>query len=155
MAVLLAAAAGPSCGDAGPGPSPVPTPGMDSWFAFVVQCANCPGLANAEIDRSTLPHRARLHVGQAVSLRAAVRSPCEPSQPQLEVTRWIPGDPAVVRVEPSSPESATLTALAPGTSTVTVERRSSDGTLASKPLKDGAASAGCGPLPDVTFEVLP
>jgi hypothetical protein len=155
VAVVLGAVAAPSCGESEPGPTPLPTPGPDSWFAFVVQCAGCPGLTNAAIDRSTSPYRARLHVGQATSLRAAVRSPCEPPQLQLQVTRWIAGDPAVIRVEPSSPESAIVTALAPGTSAVTVERRSSDGTLAQKPLKDGAASAGCGVLPDVAFEVLP
>jgi hypothetical protein len=152
-AALLAAVVAASCGESRP--TPLPTPGPDSWYAFVVQCAGCPGLTNAAIDRSTLPHRARLHVGEATSLRAAVRSPCEPAQAQLQVTRWIAGNPAVIRVEPSSPESAIVTALAPGTSTVTVERRASDGTLAQKPLKDGASTAGCAALPDVAFEILP
>jgi hypothetical protein len=35
----------------------------NDWYAFVVQCTNCPGLTNAEIDRTTVPYRARLRVG--------------------------------------------------------------------------------------------
>lgn len=144
-----------SCSDSASRPTPQPTPERDGWYAFVVQCANCPGLANAEIDRTAVPARARLHVGELTSLRAAIRSSCEPPQSQVEIARWIVGDARVVKVEPSGPESAIVTALAPGRSAVTVERRHGDGTLSQKSLKDGQSSAGCGLLPDIVFEIIP
>jgi hypothetical protein len=150
----MAAAMAASCGDSASDPTPQPTPSPETWYAFVVQCANCPGLTNAEIDRSNVPYRALLRVGQATSLRAAVREPCEPAQVQLDVTRWVVGNPQVIQVEPSSSESAIVRALAPGTSTITVERRYADGALARRSVKD-ASGSGCAALPDVVFEILP
>jgi hypothetical protein len=144
-----------SCGDSSSEPTPQPTPGQDGWYAFVVQCANCPGLTDADIDRSAVPYRARLRVGQLTSLRATARFGCEPAQAQLLITRWIVGDPRVIEVEASSTESAIVTALSPGTSTIIVERRYADGTLSQKSLKDGQSSSGCGIMPDIVFEIIP
>jgi hypothetical protein len=146
-----------SCGDSAsePTPQPTPTPVQDNWYTFVVQCSNCPGLTNAEIDRSTVPYRARLRVGQLTSLRSVVRYSCEPPVTQIYVTRWIVGNPQVIKAEASSTESAIVTALSPGTSSITVERRYSDGTLSQKGLKDGQNNSGCGPLPDIVFEIVP
>jgi hypothetical protein len=112
-------------------------------------------LTNAEIDRSTVPYRARLRVGQLTSLRATVRFSCEPPVTQVDVTRWIVGTPQVIKVEASSTESAIVTALSPGTSTITVERRYADGTLSQKGLKDGQNNSGCGLMPDIVFEIVP
>jgi hypothetical protein len=120
-----------------------------------VQCTNCSGLTNAEIDRTVTPHRARLRVGQLTSLRAVVRDPCEPGQTRLEITRWIVNSPSVIKVEPSSTESVIVTALAPGISPITVERRHADGTLSQKSLKDAVSTSGCGVLPDIVFEIIP
>lgn len=150
-AVLLA-----SCGDSASEPTrqPTPAPAQDNWYTFVVQCTNCPGLTNTEIDRSTVPYRARLRVGQLTSLRAVVRFSCEPAQIQLDITRWVAGNPQVVKVEPSGTESAIVTALSPGISTITVERRYTDGTLSQKSLKDSQNNSGCGLLPDIVFEII-
>jgi len=146
-----------SCGDSAsePTPQPTPTPVQDNWYSFVVQCTNCPGLTNAEIDRSTVLYRARLRVGQLTSLRAVGRFSCEPAQTQLDITRWMVGNPQVIKVEPSSSESAIVTALSPGISTITVERRYTDGTLSQKSLKDSQNSSGCGVMPDIVFEIIP
>jgi Pilus formation protein N terminal region len=149
-ALLLA-----SCGDSGSSPTPQPTPAQDTWYAFIVQCGNCPGLTNAEIDRSSVPYRARLRVGQLTSLRAVVRFSCEAAQVQLDIPRWIVGNPQVIEVEPSSTESAIVTALSPGISTITVERRYSDGTLSQKSLKDPANNSGCDLMPDIVLEITP
>jgi hypothetical protein len=156
-AAVLAAMLLTSCGDSAsePTPQPTPTPAQDNWYAFVVQCNNCSGLTNAEIDRSTVPYRARLRVGQLTSLRAAVRSACEPPVTQVDVARWIVAAPQVIKVEASSTESAIVTALSPGTSTITIERRYADGTLSQKSLKDGQNNAGCGAMPDIVFEIVP
>jgi hypothetical protein len=70
-------------------------------------------------------------------------------------TRWIVGDPQVVRVEASSTESAIVTALSPGISRITGERRYADGTLSQKNLKDSANNSGCGLMPDIVFEIVP
>ena len=146
-----------SCGDSASKPTPQPTPTLaqDNWYTFVVQCSNCPGLTNAEIDRSTVPHRARLHVGELTSLRAVGRLSCEPAQTQLDITRWIVGDPQVIKVEASSTESAIVTALSPGISRITGERRYTDGTLSQKSVKDSQNNSGCGLMPDIVFEIVP
>lgn len=146
-----------SCGDSAsePTPQPTPAPARDSWYAFVVQCVNCSGLTNAEIDRASVPHRARLRVGQLTSLRATARLSCESAQVQLDIRSWIVGNPLVIKVEPSSTESAIVTALSPGTSTITLERRYTDGTLSQKSLKDAQDSLGCGLMPDIVFEIIP
>jgi hypothetical protein len=146
-----------SCGDSSsePTPQPTPTPAQDNWYTFVVQCTNCSGLTNAEIDRSTVPYRARLRVGQLTSLRATVRLDCEPAQTQLSIARWIVGSPQVIKVEASSTESAIVTALTAGTSAITVERQYTDGTLSQKSLKDAQNNSGCGVMPDIIFEIIP
>jgi len=155
--VILSGAVAAGCGESSSQPTPQPssTPAQDKWFTFVVQCANCPGLTNAEIDRSVVPVRARLRVGQRTSLRAVVRDPCEPGQVQLDVVRWVAGNSSVVKVEPSATDSAIVTALGPGSSSITVERRYADGTLGQNGLKDAQSTSGCGLLPDVVFEVTP
>lgn len=151
-AVVLESCAGSA---SAPTPQATPTPPQDNWYAFVVQCSNCPGLSNATIDRTSVPYRARLRVGQLTSLRAAARPACEPAQAQLDITRWVAGSPQVIRVEPSSTESAIVTALSPGISTITVERRYPDGSLSPKSLKDSQSSSGCGVMPDIVLEIVP
>ena len=151
--VALLVACGRSASE--PTPQPSPTPGPDSWYAAVVQCSNCPGLTNPQIDRTVTPRRARLSVGQLTSLRAAIREGCEPPQPALQVARWSVSDPLVIRVEPSSSESAIATALAPGIASITVERRLADGRLIQAGLKDAQLTSGCAPLPDLVFEIVP
>jgi hypothetical protein len=148
-----------ACGDSTSEPTPrtTPTPAQDNWFAFVGQCSNCPGLTNAVIDRSSVPYRARLRVGQRSSLRAAVRFSCEPEQVPLDVTRWIVGNPQAITVQPSSTESAIVTAVAPGISTIhgraPIRRRHAESDQ--KSLKDGQDTSGCGLLPDLVFEIVP
>jgi hypothetical protein len=149
--MLAAAAAGPSCG----GSTTEPTEARDDWFAFVVQCSNCSGLTNPEIDRSRIPYRARLRVGQRAALRAAGRPSCEVGEPQLDIVRWTSDDPQVIRVEASSSESAIVTAVSAGTAGVTAERRYPGGTPSRKSLKEASASGGCALLPDLVFEIIP
>jgi hypothetical protein len=151
VVAVAAASAVQSCG----GSTTEPTPERDDWYAFVVQCSNCPGLTNPEIDRSRVPYRARLRVGQRTSLRATSRDSCEPAAPQLDVVRWDAANPQVVRIEASSAESAIVTALAPGTATVVVERRYPGGTLSRKNLKEASSAAGCAVMPDLVFEIVP
>jgi hypothetical protein len=121
----------------------------------VVQCSNCPGLTNAEIDRSSVPYRARLRVGQQTSLRATSRASCEPGEAQLDVVRWDVDNPQVIRIEASSAESAIVTALVPGTAAVIVERRYPGGALSRKNLKEASSSEGCAVMPDLVFEIVP
>jgi hypothetical protein len=154
-AVAVSAIVVASCGGSASEPTPQPTPAQDNWYSFVVQCGNCPGLTNAEIDRSTVPYRARLRVGQLTSLRAVGRLLCEPAQSQLDITRWMVANPQAIKVEPSSTESAIVTALSPGISTITVERRHADGSLSQKSLKDAQSTSGCGLMPDIVFEIIP
>jgi hypothetical protein len=156
-ALIVSAGLSAACGTSSsePTPQPTPTPARDNWFTFVVQCTNCSGLTNAEIDRTVTPYRAKLRVGQRTSLRAVVRDQCEPGQTRLEITRWIVNNPSVIKVEPSSTESAIVTALSPGISPITVERRHADGTLSQKSLKDAKSTSGCGVLPDIVFEIIP
>jgi hypothetical protein len=152
---VVAAALLAACSDSGSMPTPQPTPVEDSWFAFVVQCSGCPGLTNAEIDRTVTPHRARLRVGQQTSLRAASRDGCEAPQATLQITRWAPSAPSVLRVEPSSSESAIVTALAPGTSSISVERQLPTGGRSERGLRDAQTTAGCVRLPELVFEIVP
>lgn len=121
-------------------------------------CANCPGLTNVDIDRSVMPHRARLAVGRLTSLRAAVIDGCGGSQATLDIVRWTVSDPSVISVEPTSSESATITALTPGAVSVTADRRLPDGTLSRLRLRDGFAPLPptlCSSLPALLFEVVP
>jgi hypothetical protein len=140
------------------GPAPEPSPRQEGAYVFTVMCANCPGLTNVDIDRSVMPHRARLAVGRFTSLRAAAIQGCRDSQATLEIVRWAVSDPSVLRVEPTSSESATVTALAPGVVSVTAERRLPDGTLSRLRLRDGFAPLPptlCSSLPALLFEVVP
>jgi len=144
-----------SCGASGSEPTPPPTPTaeQDTWYSFVVQCGDCPGLTNAQIDRTATPYRAKLRVGQATSLRATIRATCEALEAEPRVVRWVASDPTVIRVEPSSTESAIVTALAPGTSAITVERQLPSGAVVQMQVKDPGSASSCGPLPDVVFEI--
>lgn len=139
-------------------PAPEPTPPQEAAYVFTVMCANCPGLTNVEIDRSVMPHRARLAVGRLTSLRAAAIDGCRDSQAALDIARWTVSDPSVIRVEPTSPESAKVTALAPGVVSVTADRRLPDGTLSRLRLRDGFAPLPptlCSSLPGLLVEVVP
>jgi hypothetical protein len=121
-------------------------------------CANCAGLTNVDIDRSVLPHRARLAVGRSTSLRAAPIDGCRESQATLDIVRWAVSDPSVLSVEPTSSESATVRALTPGMVGVTADRRLPDGTLIRLRLRDGFAPLPptvCSSLPALLFEVVP
>jgi|RhiMetdeSRZDD1v2_1073273.scaffolds.fasta_scaffold575529_2 hypothetical protein len=155
LSLIASAALAASCSESASVPTPQPTPVQDGWYTFVVQCSDCPGLTNAEIDRTVTPHRARLHVGKLTSLRAAVRDGCEAPQGTLQITRWVPSDPSVIKVEPSSSESAIVTALAPGVSSITVERQLPTGGLSQRGLRDVQTTSGCGLLPEIVFEILP
>lgn len=155
LAAVVLAGALASCGDSGSGPTPAPSGSQASWYLFAVQCSNCPGLSNVEIDRATTPHRARLRVGQLTSLRAAARDGCVSPEPALRIVRWRASNPEVIRVEPSSSESAIVTALASGSSRVTAERRLASGALSQASLQDAVATVGCSPLPELVFEVIP
>jgi hypothetical protein len=155
LAAALSSVVLAACGDSGSTPTPQPTPVEDSWFTFVVQCSGCPGLTNAAIDRTVTPHRARLRVGQLTSLRAASRDGCEAGQNALQITRWVPGDPSVLKVEPSGSDSAIVTALAPGLSSVTVERQLPSGGRSERGLRDAQTTSGCGLLPELVFEIVP
>ncbi len=156
-ALIVSAGLSAACGTSSsePTPQPTPTPAQDNWYSFVVQCTNCSGLTNAEIDRTVTPYRARLRVGQLTSLRAVVRDQCEPGPTRLEITRWIANNPSVIKLEPSSTESVIVTALSPGISPITVERRHADGSLSQKSLKDAESTSVCGVLPEIVFEIIP
>jgi hypothetical protein len=139
-------------------PAPEPTPRQEGAYVFTVMCANCPGLTNVDIDRSVVPHRARLAVGRLTSLRAAVIDGCFGSQVKLDIVRWTVSDPSVMRVEPTSSESVTVTALTPGVVSVTADRRLPDGTLSRLRLRDGFAPLPptlCSSLPALLIEVVP
>jgi hypothetical protein len=147
------------CGSDPPGgPAPQPSPRQEDAYVFTVMCANCPGLTNVEIDRAVVPHRARLAVGRFTSLRAAVIDGCRESQATVDIVRWQVSDPTVLSLQPTSPESATVTALAPGLVSVTADRRLPDGTLRRLRLRDGFAPLPptvCSSLPALLFEVVP
>jgi hypothetical protein len=147
------------CGSEPPAaPAPEPTPRPEGAYVFTVMCANCPGLTNVDIDRSVVPHRARIAVGRVTSLRAAPITGCRDFQTTLDIVRWTVSDPSVLSVEPSSSESATVTALTPGVVSVTADRRLPDGTVARLRLRDGFAPLPptlCSSLPALLFEVVP
>jgi len=147
------------CGSDPPAaPAPEPTPHQEGAYVFTVMCANCPGLTNVDIDRSVVPHRARLSVGRFTSLRAAPITGCRDFQTTLDIVRWTVSDPSVLSVEPTSSESATVMALTPGVVSVIADRRLPDGTLSRLPLRDGFAPLPptvCSSLPALLFEVVP
>lgn len=154
-ALLLAGVGAASCGKSGSGATPEPSAGREGWYLYAVQCANCPGLTNVEVDRSGTPHRARLRVGQQTSLRAAVRDGCGTAEVQLNIVRWLASDAQVIRIAPSSPESAIVNALAPGKSRITAERQLSSGVLSQMTLTDATSTMGCAALPELVIEVIP
>ena len=156
--ILLSSVAVIACGSDPAGPPAEAPFHPEGAYVFTVMCANCPGLTNVDIDRSTVPHRARLAVGRITSLRAAAIQGCRDSQATPEIVRWTVSDPSVLSVEPTSSESATVTALAPGVVNVTADRRLPDGTLARLRLRDGFAPQPptlCSFLPALLFEVVP
>jgi len=157
LIVVLLLGALTTCGESGSGPTSQPSANQESWLFFAVQCANCPGLTNVEVDRSTSPHRGRLRVGQQTSLRAAARDGCGSAEAQLRILRWLASEPGVIGIEPSSPESAIVTASAPGTSRLTAERQLPTGVLSQLTLKDVGATptTGCTALPELVIEVVP
>jgi hypothetical protein len=139
-------------------PAPEPPPRQEGAYVFTVMCANCPGLTNVDIDRSVMPHRARLAVGRFTSLRAAPITGCRDFQTTLDIVRWTVSDPAVLSIEPTGSESATVMALTPGLVSVTADRRLPDGTLSRLRLRDGFAPLPptlCSSLPALLFEVVP
>lgn len=158
LAALLALVA-IHCGDStsSPTPQPTPTPQIETWFLAPVLCANCPGLTDVTVDRTTTPAQARLSVGQLTSIRAVAKVGCGTEEPGLlQITRWDVSDPNVVKVEPSSDESAIVTALATGTSTVTAQRRLPDGTLSLGGLRDSfRADPPCPAQPELVLDVVP
>jgi len=155
--LMLLVGALTACGESGSGPTPQPSANQESWYFFAVQCSNCPGLTNVELDRSSTPHRARLRVGQQTSLRAATRDGCGTAEAQLKILRWLASDAEVIGIQPSSTESAIVSALAPGTSQITAERQLPSGVLSQLTLKDVGATAttGCTALPELVIEVVP
>jgi hypothetical protein len=145
-------------GDPVSAPAPEPTPRPEGAYVFTVMCANCPGLTNVDIDRSVMPHRARLSVGRFTSLRVAPITGCRDFQTTLEIVRWTVSDPSVLSIEPTSSESATVMALTPGVVSLTADRRLPDGTLGRLSLRDGFAPLPptvCSSLPGLVFEVVP
>jgi len=139
----------PVAGPAAPSASPL------GWFVFPVSCGNCPGLTDVKIDRTVVPFRASMRVGDQTSLRAAATNGCSDYQDELDVVLWLASDPNVIRVEASSPESAIVTALAPGSSRITARRRLPSGLFSEASVGDGSAigTTGCSALPEVVFAV--
>jgi hypothetical protein len=154
---LLFALAGWGCGEkAVQTPSP-PEP-QDAWYFYPLICGGgCPGLTNVEVDRTTTPARVRLPQGRLTSLRAKSLVGCGQMEVVLTIRRWIPENPAVIKVEPSSSESAIVTALMPGVSRLTAERLLPDGTLGTTALSDPyrLETGGCARQPEFLFEVTP
>ena len=146
------------CGSDPAGPAPEEPFHPEGAYVFTVMCINCPGLTNVEIDRSVIPHRARLGVGRITSLRATIIGGCGQAAGTVDIVRWTVSDPALMSIEPTSSESATVTALAPGVVSVTADRRLPDGTLSHVRLRDGFAPQPptlCSYLPALLFEVVP
>jgi len=156
--LLLLVAIGFGCGDnPATNPTPEPTPVAESWYVSPVLCGNCPGLTNVDFDRTVTPHRARLPVGALTSLRANALFGCGTDEVTLHIVRWIVGDPSVISVEPSSAESAIVTALKPGLSSLRAERQLPTGALGLGDLQDGFESSElprCQGLPALVFEVI-
>ncbi|HXV61259.1 MAG TPA: hypothetical protein VEK15_11235, partial [Vicinamibacteria bacterium] len=121
-----------------------------------MMCSNCPGLTNVEIDRTVRPFLARLAVGELTSVRAVAIEECGTEQPMLQIVRWIVSDSSVIAVEPSSPESAIVTALNPGRSRLVAERMLPEGGLGQVGLRDPFLELSqCTMLPELVFEIVP
>jgi hypothetical protein len=147
------------CGGESPsGPQLHPTSTEEDAYVFTVMCDGCPGLTNVEIDRSVVPHRARLGVGRQTSLRAVSANGCRDFQGTLQVARWIVSDPSVIELTPSSSESAIVKALRPGVADITADRELPDGTSSPIGLRDSFAPdlpSGCAALPALVLQVVP
>jgi hypothetical protein len=158
--LLVAVAMAYACGAAAPTPVPSPSPAED-WLVFAVGCSapGCPGLTAVTIDRSVTPARGRLRVGQQTSLRAVAVEGCPQFQLTLDVRNWVASEPSVIKVEPSSFESAIVTALAPGVSAVRAERVRPDGTITAGGLRDAVQNppevTGCFTRSELRIEVVP
>jgi hypothetical protein len=158
--LLVAIAMACACGADAPTPVPSPSP-VEDWLVFAVGCSapGCPGLTAVTIDRSFTPARGRLRVGQQTSLRAVAVGGCPQFEVSVNVRNWTASDPSVIKVEPSSFESAIVTALAPGVSAVRAERVRPDGTISSGGLRDAVQNpsevTGCFTRPELRIEVLP
>jgi hypothetical protein len=136
--------------------SPTPTPRVETWFVVPVLCANCPGLTDVQVDRTTAPPRARLKVGTRTSIRATAKVGCGGETPEpLSITRWDASDPGVVRVEPSGDDSAIVSAVAAGTSRLTAERSLPGGGTSVGGLRDSfRADPPCPAQPELLLEVV-
>jgi hypothetical protein len=155
---LLFVLTGGGCGGANQS-TPSPPEPRDSWYFYPVICGDpgCPGLTNVEVDRTTSPPRVTLPAGRLTSLRAKSLIGCGQVERVLTIRRWIPENPSVIEVEPSSSESAIVTALRPGVSRVSAERVLPDGSLSTTALSDPyrLETGGCAQQPEFVFEVTP
>jgi hypothetical protein len=74
----------------------------------------------------------------------------------LQIVRWSASNPAVIRIEPSNQESAIVTALSPGITSITAERRMPSGELSTGGLRDvQGISSSCVAVPELLLEVTP
>jgi hypothetical protein len=139
-------------------PPPTPAP-QDTWYFYPLLCGpnGCPGLTNVEVDRTSTPPRVRLPVGKLTSLRAKALEGCGQTELQLNIRRWIVADPAVISIQPSSSESAIVTALATGVTRISAERVLPDGSVGIASLSDPLRleTGGCTPQPEFLFDVVP
>ncbi len=153
---LLAGIGALAAGCGGSASSPNPTPTVETWFVVPVLCSSCPGLTDVQVDRSTVPSRARLPLGARTSVRATAKVGCGgDSSGSLAITRWEASDPAVIRVEPASDDSAIVSALAVGTSRLTAERRLPGESASLGGLRDSfRADPPCPAQPELLLEVV-
>jgi hypothetical protein len=156
-AAFLLCLGGGALGCGGSASNPTPTPAAEIWFLVPVLCSSCPGLTDVQLDRTVSPPRARLQVGTRTSIRAAAKAGCgADSSSPLSVESWVASDPAVVRVEATAPDSAIVTAVAPGTSRLTAERRLPAGGSSLSGLRDSfRADPPCAAQPELLLEVVP
>jgi len=140
-------------------PTPPPVAQQDTWYFYPLICGvnGCPGLTNVEVDRASTPPRVKLPVGKLTSLRAKSLEGCGQTEGQLNIRRWVASDPLVIKIEPSSNESAIVTGLTPGVSRVTAERGLPDGSVVVVGLSDPyrLETGGCALQPEFLFEIVP
>jgi hypothetical protein len=157
---LLVQISSSACGHAVTTTTPPPTP-QDIWYFYPVLCSpppnGCAGLTAVGIDRSSTPPRVTLPVGKLTSLRAKSLVGCGQFENQITIRRWVVGDPSVISVQPSSTESAIVTALTPGVTRLTAERVLPDGSISVAGLSDPLRfeNSGCAPQSEFVFEVVP
>ena len=91
------------------------------------------------------------------SIRAVAKVGCGTEEVgTLQIRRWSTSSPGVVTVEPSSGESAIVTATAVGTSRITAERVLPDGTLSQSGMRDSfRVDPPCPAQPELVLEVIP